>query len=84
MPVLYWTQSTKTMVGFYQSDSFPVPTYLLFKGDEGLRRNDVIVKIAGYAGKHALRIKVRTSLHAMRSRQILLGNDWERVYFISN
>ena len=34
-------------------DSFPVPTYLLFKGDEGLGRNDVIVKIAGYAGKEA-------------------------------
>ena len=30
---------------------FPVPTYLLFKGHERLGRNDVILKIAGYAGK---------------------------------
>ena len=30
-------------------DSFPVPTYLFFKGDERLGRNDV--KVAGQAGK---------------------------------
>ena len=30
-----------------------IPSPLLFKGDEGLRRNDVIKKIAGYAGKNA-------------------------------
>ena len=39
---------------FYRTRSQSlVPIYLLFKGDEGLRRNDVIVKIAGYAGKDA-------------------------------
>ena len=31
------------------TDSFPVPTYLFFKGDERLGRNDV--KVAGQAGK---------------------------------
>ena len=31
------------------ADSFPVPTYLFFKGDERLGRNDV--KVAGQAGK---------------------------------
>ena len=30
-------------------DSFPVPTYLFFKGDERPGRNDV--KVAGQAGK---------------------------------
>ena len=34
---------------------------------DGLKRNDVIVKIAGYAG-------------TMRSRKILLSSDWERVW----
>ena len=29
---------------FYLPDSFSVPIYLLFKGDEGLRRNDIIEK----------------------------------------
>ena len=33
-------------------DSFPVPTYLFFKGDERLGRNDV--KVAGQAGKGGL------------------------------
>jgi len=32
-----------------EPDSFPVPTYLFFKGDERLGRNDV--KVAGQAGK---------------------------------
>ena len=41
-------------------DSFPVPTYLLFKGEERLGRNDDIVKIAGYAGKHARQILPRS------------------------
>ena len=31
------------------TDSFPVPTYLFFKGNERLGRNDV--KVAGQAGK---------------------------------
>ena len=31
------------------TDSFPVPTYLFFKGDERLGGNDV--KVAGQAGK---------------------------------
>ena len=31
------------------ADSFPVPTYLFFKGDERPGRNDV--KVAGQAGK---------------------------------
>ena len=31
------------------SDSFPVPIF--FKSDERLGRNEVIVKIVGYAGK---------------------------------
>ena len=58
------------------TDSFPVPPYfiyLLFKGDERLGRNDAMVKIAVYAGKVA---KVRTSVDAMRSRQIFLSSDW--------
>ena len=32
-----------------EPDSFPVPTYLFFKGDERPGRNDV--KVAGQAGK---------------------------------
>ena len=38
--------------------------------------NDATVKIAGYAGKCGN--SVRTSLDAMRSRQILFSSDWER------
>ena len=34
---------------FLITDSFPVPTYLFFKGRERLGRNDV--KVAGQAGK---------------------------------
>ena len=62
-------------------DSFPVPTYLLFKGNKRLGRNDVIVKVARYAGKDAKKSpqKVRISLDAMRPRQILLRSNWERV-----
>ena len=55
------------------TDSFPIPTYLLFKGSERLGRNDVIVKIAEG--------KVRTSLDAMRIKSFLgaTGNEcgWE-------
>ena len=36
-----------------ESDSFPVPIYLLVKGDKRLGRNDVIVMISRYAGKEA-------------------------------
>ena len=44
-------------------DSFPVPTYLFFKGNERLGRNDV--KVAGQAGKGSLplmqRVLVKTA-----------------------
>ena len=50
---------------------------MLFKGDERLGRNDVVEKIAGYAGKDAK--KLRTSLDVMHSRRILLRSDRERV-----
>ena len=36
------------------ADSFPVPTYLLFKGDERLGRNDV--KVAGQTGKRYVQV----------------------------
>ena len=44
------------------SESFPVPTYLFFKGDERLGRNDV--KVAGQAGKGER--KVRSSQNRER------------------
>ena len=66
-----------------RKDSFSVPTYLLFKGDEKLGRNYVIVKIARYAGKDTEKVgslhEKSSDLDAMRSRQILLRSDWERV-----
>ena len=43
-------------------DSFPAPTYLLFKGDEGLRRNYVIVK----TGKDAKIIQKKFGLPLMQ------------------
>ena len=68
-------------------DSFPVPNYLLFKDDEGLRRNEVTVTIVRYDGKDAKKVaprkKVQTSFYAMRSHQILLESDWERVCLAS-
>ena len=51
------------------SESFPVPTYLFFKGNERLGRNDV--KVAGQAGKGER--KVRSSQNRLRS-------DRERVW----
>ena len=36
-------------LGGRETDSFPVPTYLFFKGGERLGRNDV--KVPGQAGK---------------------------------
>ena len=38
-------------------DSFPVPTYLFFKGNERLGRNDV--KVAGQAGKGERKVAPR-------------------------
>ena len=67
-------------------NSFPVPTYWLFKRNKRLGENDVITKIAGYAGKDAKKDsalwssqKVWTSLDTIRSCQILPKSDWERV-----
>ena len=55
--------------------SFPVPTYLLFKGNERLGRNDV--KVAGQAGKGERKAPdVRPSLDAMGSSQNRLRSDW--------
>lgn len=67
------------------ADSFPVHIYLSFKGDERLGKNDVIVKIEGYATGvcwEGCKIKCSdlASLDATRSRQILLSSDWERVW----
>ena len=58
-------------------DSLPVPIYLLFKDDEGLRRNNLILKTGMHAKKKYE--KVLTYLDAMCSHQILLSSDWERV-----
>ena len=59
--------------------SFPVPTYLFFKGYERLGKNDV--KVAGQAGKGERKVGsspifVRPSLDAMRSSQNRLRSDW--------
>ena len=71
---------------------FPVPIYLLFKGDEGLKRNDVIVRIAGYAGKDTEKMgklpekssdfhwcNALSSISSEKRRGASLGIEQERV-----
>ena len=43
------TREDHPLFNHVAADSFPVPTYLFFKGDERPGRNDV--KVAGQAGK---------------------------------
>ena len=66
------------------ADSFPVPTYLFFKGNERLGRNDV--KVAGQAGKGERKVAPRFSCGLPLMQRVLVksasgatGNESDTV-----